>query len=97
MQYHCPTCTGYMYGYVLIIFRSFIIGNFIGGILKNGDAFLWHKDRDMLKMIPGVPAIAGKLQTKVADESGKTSKRNLKTFMYLFDSEFIKEVIYLNA
>ena len=39
----------------IIIFIANIVGAFVGGLLRSGELFLWHKATDTLKRIEGLP------------------------------------------
>ena len=49
------------------------------GVLVSGDVFLWHKDTDLLRIIPGLPELADRLAAGKDDHSSPkgTSRTNL--------------------
>jgi len=42
--------------FVKILFNLFT-GSYIIGLMKHGDLFIWNKDKDVLKTIPGLAGV----------------------------------------
>ena len=52
------------YQFVCVEFH-FISGRYLLGLLQSGELFVWHKDKDIIKIIPGLSKLTKNYQAGV--------------------------------